>query len=68
MKLSHASMTVAFALFSATTLAQEYPLGQPTIKDGMKIQGVYLQPITMDGEKQITQTGEFMPMVGSDPN
>ncbi|HIF9254035.1 TPA: iron transporter [Photobacterium damselae] len=118
MKLSHASMTVAFALFSATTLAQEYPLGQPTIKDGMEIQGVYLQPITMDGEKhstsmeqlpaaksnihleadihavqenpngfaegdwipyltikykvtklgekQITQTGEFMPMVASD--
>ncbi|MGL4214538.1 MAG: iron transporter, partial [Morganella morganii] len=32
---------------STSALALEYPLGQPVIKNGMEIQGVYLQPITM---------------------
>ena len=43
-------MSVAAALLgvvSTSAMALEYPLGQPVIKNGMEIQGVYLQPITM---------------------
>ncbi|MEC6797099.1 iron transporter [Photobacterium sp. S4TG1] len=50
MKKTPIVITSTLILFSATAISQEYPLGQPTIKDGMEIQGVYLQPITMDME------------------
>ena len=42
--------TLALTLSSTSLFAQEYPLGLPVIKHGMEIQGVYLQPITMDTE------------------
>ncbi|MDN3701662.1 iron transporter [Vibrio artabrorum] len=42
--------TTSLALFSGAVLAQEYPVGQPVIKNGMEIQGVYLQSITMDSQ------------------
>lgn len=51
MKLAYQAAVSGLALFSITAFAQEYPLGQPIIKDGMEIQGVYLQPITMDTEE-----------------
>ncbi|SPY07888.1 Pathogen-specific membrane antigen [Oligella urethralis] len=37
-------------LFASAANAQEYPVGEPVLKDGMEIVGVYLQPITMDNE------------------
>lgn len=48
MKKAQLALLTTMVLGSTSALAQEYPLGQPTIKDGMEIQGVYLQPITMD--------------------
>ncbi|UBX49553.1 iron transporter [Providencia alcalifaciens] len=48
MKLSYQTAVLGLTLFSLSAFAQEYPLGQPVIKNGMEIQGVYLQPITMD--------------------
>ncbi|MEQ5209267.1 iron transporter, partial [Proteus sp. fly-1067] len=51
MRLVYKAAVSSLALFSITAFAQEYPLGQPIIKNGMEIQGVYLQPITMDTEE-----------------
>ncbi|EPF9821286.1 iron transporter [Providencia stuartii] len=51
MKLAYQAAVSGLALFSVAAFAQEYPLGQPVIKNGMEIQGVYLQPITMDTEE-----------------
>ncbi|HEM7132921.1 MULTISPECIES: iron transporter [Providencia] len=51
MKLVYKAAVSGLALFSISALAQEYPLGHPVIKNGMEIQGVYLQPITMDTEE-----------------
>ncbi|KJG10899.1 membrane protein [Photobacterium kishitanii] len=56
MKKTSLAIASTLILFSATAISQEYPLGQPTIKDGMEIQGVYLQPITMDMGKDKTMT------------
>ncbi|GAA5259341.1 iron transporter [Proteus sp. MB838] len=39
------------SLIPTSVFALEYPVGQPIIKNGMEIQGVYLQPITMDTEE-----------------
>lgn len=50
MKNKYILTALALTLSSTSLFAQEYPLGQPVIKNGMEIQGVYLQPITMDTE------------------
>nr|WP_314263360.1 iron transporter [uncultured Moellerella sp.] len=51
MKPAYHIVFSSLVLFSATAFSQEYPLGLPVIQDGMEIQGVYLQPITMDTEE-----------------
>lgn len=51
MKPAYQVAVSSLVFFSASVFAQEYPMGQPVIKDGMEIQGVYLQPITMDTEE-----------------
>lgn len=50
MKITNVFAASILMLSSTSLLAQEYPLGQPVIKNGMEIQGVYLQPITMGAE------------------
>lgn len=51
MKTLYKMSLVSTLLLSSAALAQEYPVGQPVIENGMEIQGVYLQPITMDTEE-----------------
>lgn len=51
MKLISKAVVSGLALFSVAAFSQEYPVGQPVIKNGMEIQGVYLQPVTMDTEE-----------------
>ncbi|HGJ5868570.1 MULTISPECIES: iron transporter [Arsenophonus] len=51
MKPVYYTVILGFLLFSIKIFSQEYPLGKPIIKEGMEIQGVYLQPITMDTPK-----------------
>lgn len=51
MKYHYALSLTALSFFSASALAVEYPVGHPILKNGMEIQGVYLQPITMDTEE-----------------
>lgn len=41
---------VLAGVVSTSAMALEYPLGKPVIKYGIEIQGVYLQPVTMDVE------------------
>lgn len=48
MRFVYYSVTLCLMLFSSVVFAKEYPVGHPTIKNGMEIQAVYLQPITMD--------------------
>ncbi|MFP3019648.1 MAG: iron transporter [Arsenophonus sp.] len=51
MKFFYYANILGYSLFSIIVFAREYPLGKPIIKEGMEIQGVYLQPITMDIQK-----------------
>lgn len=57
MKFAYQAAVSGLALFSLSAFAQEYPLGHPVIKNGMEIQGVYLQPITMDTGRRSPQNG-----------
>lgn len=50
-KLSHLALACSVALFATSSWAKEYPVGQPILKHGMEIAGVYLQPVTMDHGK-----------------
>ncbi|MFP3014466.1 MAG: iron transporter [Arsenophonus sp.] len=51
MKFTYYIIFFSFELFSMKILAKEYPIGKPVIKEGIEIQGVYLHPVIMDGEK-----------------
>ncbi|MBE9610923.1 iron transporter [Chitinilyticum piscinae] len=39
---------VLAGIFATGAQAAEYPIGKPTIKNGMEIAAVYLQPVTME--------------------
>ncbi|MDU0810417.1 MAG: iron transporter [Burkholderia sp.] len=43
-------LTITSTLISFSVLAAEYPIGKLQVQGGMKIQVLYLQPITMDPE------------------
>ncbi|MGP1945598.1 MAG: iron transporter [Arsenophonus sp. ER-EMS1-MAG3] len=48
MKLVYNTIILYFiSFFSIKIFSKEYPLGKPIINEGMEIQGIYLQPITM---------------------
>ncbi|AHA27863.1 iron transporter [Candidatus Liberibacter americanus] len=48
MRIFYFSFILIISILPSAVFAKEYPLGSPVIKNGMEIQGVYLQPITMD--------------------
>ncbi|MBA5724356.1 iron transporter [Candidatus Liberibacter sp.] len=52
MKNIYYNIILSFMLFSSEAFSQEYPLGKPIITEGMEIQGVYLQAISMDTEDE----------------
>ncbi|MGL4604231.1 MAG: iron transporter [Iodobacter sp.] len=45
--MKYLALAAAVAL-SAQAYAAEYPIGKPTIKNGMELAAVYLQPVKMD--------------------
>lgn len=51
MKSIYTISLIGALILSSIAAAQEYPVGQPIIKNGLEILGVYLQPITMDTEE-----------------
>ncbi|MDY0249549.1 MAG: iron transporter [Pseudomonas sp.] len=62
-KLSRLVLACSLAVCTSQAFAKEYPVGQPILKNGMEIAGVYLQPVSMDNGSGHTH---HMPAVDAD--